>query len=52
MPRDFLHSGVPQAHTTTRQRLTSLLNLPKLYRTIDADPGIVGAGVVHIGSDY
>ena len=52
MPRDFLQSGVPQAHTTTRQRLNSLLDLPKLYRTIDADPGIVGAGVVHIGSDY
>ncbi|MCR4542253.1 NAD synthetase [Pseudomonas sp. 18.1.10] len=52
MPRDFLQSGVPTAHTTTRQRLTSLLDLPTLYRTIDADPAIVGAGVVHIGSDY
>ncbi|QZP22246.1 NAD synthetase [Pseudomonas sp. DR208] len=52
MPRDFLQSGVPQAHTTTRQRLTSLLDLPKLYRTIDADPAIVGAAVVYIGSDY
>jgi hypothetical protein len=52
MPSDFLRSGVPDAHTTTHQRLTSLLDLPKLYRTIDADPAIVGAGVVHIGSDY
>ena len=52
MPRDFLQSGVSTAHTTTRQRLTSLLDLPALYRTIDADPAIVGAGVVHIGSDY
>ncbi|MBV4451111.1 MULTISPECIES: NAD synthetase [Pseudomonas] len=52
MPSDFLRNGVPDAHTTTRQRLTSLLNLPKLYRTIDADPALVGAGVVHIGSDY
>jgi hypothetical protein len=52
MPSDFLRSGVPDAHTTTRQRLTSLLDLPKLYRTIDADPAIVGAGVVHINSDY
>ena len=52
MPRDFLQSGVPTAHTTTRQRLTSLLDLPTLYQTIDADPAIVGAGVVHIGSDY
>ena len=52
MPSEFLRSGVPDAHTTTRQRLTRLLDLPKLYRTIDADPAIVGAGVVHIGSDY
>ena len=52
MPSDFLRSGVPDAHTTTRQRLTSLLDLPKLYQTIDADPAIVGAGVVYIGSDY
>lgn len=52
MPSDFLKSGVPDAHTTTRQQLISLLDLPKLYRTIDADPAIVGAGVVHIGSDY
>ncbi|WP_431699947.1 NAD synthetase [Pseudomonas sp. BR20] len=28
------------------------MDLPELYRTIDADPGIVGAGVVLIGSDY
>ncbi|WP_455928641.1 NAD synthetase [Pseudomonas fluorescens] len=52
MPSDFLRSGVPDAHTTTRQQLISLLDLPRLYRTIDADPAIVGAGVVHIGSDY
>ncbi|ONH55172.1 hypothetical protein SAMN04490182_0208 [Pseudomonas cedrina] len=52
MPSDFPRSGVPDAHTTTLQRLTSLLDLPKLYRTIDADPALVGAGVVHIGSDY
>lgn len=52
MLKDFLSSGVPDAHTITRQRLISLLDLPKLFRTIDADPAIVGAGVVHIGSDY
>lgn len=52
MPSNFIRSGVPDAHTTTRQRLTSLLDLPELYRTIDAIPAIVGAGVVHIGSDY
>ncbi|WP_415640227.1 hypothetical protein, partial [Pseudomonas gessardii] len=52
MLTDVLNSGVPGAHTATRQRLTSLLDLPKLYRTIDANPAIVGAGVVHISSDY
>ena len=52
MPSDFLRSGVPDAHTLTRQQLTHLLDLPKLYRTLDADPALVGAGVVHIGSDY
>lgn len=52
MPSVVLRSGVPDAHTTTRQRLTSQLDLPRIYRTIDADPTTVGAGLVHIGSDY
>lgn len=35
-----------------RQRIESGINLPKLFAAIDADPGIVGAGVVYIDADY
>ncbi|UVL24093.1 NAD synthetase [Pseudomonas donghuensis] len=35
-----------------RQRIESRINLPKLFAAIDADPGIVGAGVVYIDADY
>lgn len=35
-----------------RQRIESQINLPKLFAAIDADPGIVGAGVVYIGVDF
>ncbi len=35
-----------------RQRIESQINLPRLFAAIDADPGIVGAGVVYIDSDF
>lgn len=35
-----------------RQRIEARINLRKLYATIDADPGIVGAGVVYIDADF
>ncbi len=35
-----------------RQRVESRINLPRLFAAIDADPGIVGAGVVYIDSDF
>lgn len=35
-----------------RQRLQGRIDLPKLFKAIDADPGIVGAGVVYIDADY
>ncbi|MCU1737262.1 MULTISPECIES: NAD synthetase [Pseudomonas] len=35
-----------------RQRIESQINLPKLFAAIDADPGIVGAGVVYIDADF
>lgn len=35
-----------------RQRIESRVNLPKLFAAIDADPQIVGAGVVYIDADY
>ncbi|AZF03339.1 NAD synthetase [Pseudomonas sp. R5-89-07] len=35
-----------------RQRIESQINLPRLFAAIDADPGIVGAGVVYIDADF
>ncbi|ROL75967.1 NAD synthetase [Pseudomonas vranovensis] len=35
-----------------RQRIQSSINLPRLFAAIDADPSIVGAGVVYIDLDY
>ena len=35
-----------------RQRIEIQINLPRLFAAIDADPGIVGAGVVYIDADF
>ncbi|AIZ35201.1 NAD synthetase [Pseudomonas sp. K1(2024)] len=35
-----------------RQRLQSRINLPQMFAAIDADPRIVGAGVVYVDADY
>ena len=35
-----------------RQRIESQINLPRLFAVIDADPSIVGAGVVYIDADF
>ncbi|UZE29671.1 NAD synthetase [Pseudomonas asplenii] len=35
-----------------RQRIESQIDLPRLFAAIDADPGIVGAGVVYIDADF
>ena len=35
-----------------RQSIESLINLPRLFAAIDADPAIVGAGVVYIDADF
>ncbi|MDF0729333.1 NAD synthetase [Pseudomonas entomophila] len=35
-----------------RQRLQARIDQQKLFKAIDADPGIVGAGVVYIDADY
>lgn len=35
-----------------RERIESSINLPRLFAAIDADPGIVGAGVVYIDSQF
>lgn len=35
-----------------RQRIESEINVPRLFSAIDADPAIVGAGVVYIDADF
>lgn len=40
------------SHRLARQQLESRLNLPRLFAAIDADPNIVGAGVVYIDKDF
>lgn len=35
-----------------RQRIQARINLPQMFAAIDADPRIVGAGVVYIDADY
>ncbi|CAM3634695.1 hypothetical protein D3C81_310290 [compost metagenome] len=44
--------GASPSRYFARQRVESQTNLPKLFAAIDADPGIVGAGVVYIDADY
>lgn len=52
-----MSSGLPNfafSHSTqmARQRIEARINLPRLFAAIDADPGIVGAGVVYIDRDF
>lgn len=35
-----------------RQRIEARINTRKLFAAIDADPAIVGAGVVYIDADF
>lgn len=48
MTSSVLKDGFPSAHLTTRQRVESSIDLRKLFAAIDADPAIVGAGVVYL----
>jgi hypothetical protein len=41
----------PSQHLARRQ-IESRINVQRLFAAIDADPGIVGAGVVYIDADY
>jgi hypothetical protein len=43
-----MKDGFPSAHLTTRQRLESSIDVRRLFAAIDADPAIVGAGVVYL----
>lgn len=46
--------GLNSTHSQVmaRQRIEARINLRKLYSAIDADPAIVGAGVVYIDADF
>ena len=48
MTSSVLKDGFPSAHLTTRQWVESTIDLCKLFAAIDADPAIVGAGVVYL----
>jgi hypothetical protein len=48
MTSSVLRDGFPSAHLTTRQWVESSIDLRKLFAAIDADPAIVGAGVVYL----
>ncbi|SDT07465.1 hypothetical protein SAMN05216598_3866 [Pseudomonas asplenii] len=52
MNSELAKTGVPSAHRNTRQRVAGLIDIPRLFQAIDADPAIVGAGVVYIESDF
>ena len=47
-----LHDGFSVARMNTRQRIENTVDLNRLYRVIDSDPAIVGAGVVYIDADF
>lgn len=48
MTSSLLKDGFPSAHLTTRQRVESSIDVRRLFAAIDADPAIVGAGVVYL----
>jgi len=48
MTASLLKDGFPSAHRTTRQRIESSIDLRRLFFAIDADPVLIGAGVVYI----
>ncbi|MEQ7919780.1 hypothetical protein ABQX22_11350 [Xanthomonas sp. WHRI 1810A] len=48
----LLRDGFSTARTNARQRIEGALDLRRLFRVIDSDPAIVGAGVVFIDRDF
>ncbi|MCS3419606.1 hypothetical protein M2399_004633 [Pseudomonas sp. BIGb0450] len=48
MTSSVMKDGFPSAHLTTRQRVESSIDVRRLFAAIDADPAIVGAGVVYL----
>jgi hypothetical protein len=47
-----VRDGFSVARSQARDRVEKTIDLNKLFRVIDADPAIVGAGVVFIDSDF
>jgi len=52
MSRLALRDGFSFARSQARDRIENAIDLKQLFRVIDADPAIVGAGVVYIDSDF
>lgn len=52
MTTALFKDGFPSAHRTTRQRIESSIDLRRLFCAIDADPALIGAGVVYIDEDF
>lgn len=52
MSRLALRDGFSFARSQARDRIENTIDLENLFRVIDADPAIVGAGVIFIDSDF
>lgn len=52
MTTALLKNGFPSAHRTTRERIESSSDLRRLFSFIDADPALIGAGVVCIDDAF
>lgn len=52
MTTALFKDGFPSAHRTTRQRIEGSIDLRRLFSAIDADPALIGAGVVYIDEDF
>src|SRR5476649_117691 len=52
MTISLFKDGFLSAHLNTRQRLEGSLNLRQLFFAIDADPALIGAGVVYIDEAF
>ncbi|PRA21884.1 NAD synthetase [Pseudomonas poae] len=52
MTSALFRDGFPSAHRTTRQRIEASMDLRRLFTAIDADPALIGAGVVYIDEDF
>lgn len=52
MTSALFKDGFPSAHRTARQRIESSIDLRRLFAAIDADPALIGAGVVYIDAEF